>query len=905
MDVPDKLRQALADRYTLERELGQGGMATVYLAHDPRHERSVAIKVLRPELAAMLGPDRFLREVRIAANLQHPNILAVYDSGEAGGFLYYVMPYVEGPTLRDSLSQHGEMPVAEAARILRDVADALAAAHAKGVVHRDIKPENILLSGRHALVADFGVAKAVSEATGRQTLTTAGVALGTPTYMAPEQAAADPHTDHRADLYAFGVMAYEMLTGQPPFVGPTAQAVLAAHMTEPPVAVTQRRATIPPQLAQLIMRCLAKKPADRPQTAEELLPVLEMLATPSGGITPMDTQPVRAVSLAGALRRPAAKWLVAAGILVVAGAAWAVLGRGGRGPAPSPFAGAVPVQLTTSGRVSSAVPSPDGSLVAYAEQHCEEGGVCRGDLVIRETAGEGISTIVSEPGHASFPMAWSPDGRWVAFSERDVMTGKSSGLYVVPQRGGTLRRVAAGLLIFGGFVAPDTLVLTPVESERHWLRRVVASTGAVVDSVPLPVGRYAFAVVPGPTAAGGARVLVLHQDLLITDSMMLSVFDRRGRATDSLRVPAQSSVAWAGATDAVVLALPARGVSASEGAVGLVFVRRRLDGRGRFLPNADTLKASGEGLGTLSGVSADGTQLFYEVTRAGETSYWTATRLDARGALTRGRRVGSSTARLWAQVSRGGRWILTTSPAGAGLRLEVEPFDGGERHVLEPALAGFRNWAWSFRDDSLIVATDAGAGRTALTVYPLPSGAPVPRGTFDFLIDDLEGLSDGRLATLTDAGRVVRVIGRRNEVKDFPVPDSLGTLLAAAPSPVGPEFAVATFAVQGGTGTVSILRLDPDVGRYTLVARSSAFVGVYGVLSWTTDGWLHLLASGPGDQSRRLYRVRAGGGAFEAEPPIGFESNAHAGGLSRDGRRTVVTVRSQSTDIWVLRAGGK
>jgi serine/threonine protein kinase/tetratricopeptide (TPR) repeat protein len=313
VDVLDTLRRALADRYTIERELGAGGMATVYLARDLRHDRSVALKVLRPELAATLGPDRFLREVRIAANLQHPNILAVYDSGEAGGFLYYVMPYIEGPSLRDSLSQHGEMPLAEAARILRDVADALAAAHAKGVVHRDIKPENVMLSGRHALVADFGVAKAVHEATGRQTLTTAGVAMGTPTYMAPEQAAADPHTDHRADLYAFGVMAYEMLTGQPPFVGATPQAVLSAHVTEPPVPVTQRRRTIPPPLAQLIMRCLAKKPADRPQTAEELLPVLETLATPSGGITPTQTLPVR---LAGALR-DRRSWLFAGVGLVV------------------------------------------------------------------------------------------------------------------------------------------------------------------------------------------------------------------------------------------------------------------------------------------------------------------------------------------------------------------------------------------------------------------------------------------------------------------------------------------------------------------------------------------------------------------------------------------------------------
>jgi Tol biopolymer transport system component len=409
VDVLDTLRRALADRYTIERELGQGGMATVYLAHDPRHERSVAIKVLRPDLAAMLGPDRFLREVRIAANLQHPNILPVYDSGEAGGFLYYVMPYIEGPSLRDSLSQHGELPVAEAARILRDVADALTAAHAKGVVHRDIKPENIMLSGRHALVADFGVAKAVHEATGRQTLTTAGVALGTPTYMAPEQAAADPHTDHRADLYAFGVMAYEMLTGQPPFVGASPQAVLSAHVTEPPVAVTQRRPTIPPQLAQLIMRCLAKKPADRPQTAEELLPVLEMLSTPSGGITPTDTQPVQAMPPARSRRLFVAVGVAVAVIAVGLLAAQAFKRR----PLNITISDITPVTTEQGVELAPAI-SPDGREVAYVAGPL---GVLRASrLVIRGTvsvAGSGEVRLADTSLVMQMFPAWSPDGDFV------------------------------------------------------------------------------------------------------------------------------------------------------------------------------------------------------------------------------------------------------------------------------------------------------------------------------------------------------------------------------------------------------------------------------------------------------------------------------------------------------------
>jgi serine/threonine-protein kinase len=295
----DRLKAALADLYAIEEEVGSGGMATVYLAEDLKHRRKVAVKVLRSDLAAALGSERFLREIEIAAQLHHPHILPLYDSGEADGFLYYVMPYEAGQSLRDRLQREGELPVNEAVRILRDVADALVHAHGLGVVHRDIKPENILLSGRHALVTDFGVAKAVSEATGRQQLTTAGVALGTPTYMAPEQAAADPNIDHRADVYALGVLAYELLAGRPPFAGPTAQAVLAAHITEAPEPITTHRTTVPAPFADLVMRSLEKKAADRWQSAEEMLTQLEALATPSGGITPTDTRPVKAPAQLG------------------------------------------------------------------------------------------------------------------------------------------------------------------------------------------------------------------------------------------------------------------------------------------------------------------------------------------------------------------------------------------------------------------------------------------------------------------------------------------------------------------------------------------------------------------------------------------------------------------------------
>jgi serine/threonine-protein kinase len=269
------LGKALPDRYQLERELGRGGMATVYLARDLKHDRLVAIKVLQPELAASLGPERFLREIKVVAGLQHPNVLPVHDSGEAGGRLWFAMPFVQGESLRARLAREGELPVAETVRLLRDVVDALTCAHQHGIVHRDIKPDNVLLSGHHAVVADFGVAKALSAAADDAGLTSAGMAIGTPSYMAPEQAAADPHADHRADIYAVGAMAYEMLTGQPPFTGPTPQAVLAAQLTDQPRSITRIRPSVPPALASLVERCLEKRPADRWQSAEELLHRLE------------------------------------------------------------------------------------------------------------------------------------------------------------------------------------------------------------------------------------------------------------------------------------------------------------------------------------------------------------------------------------------------------------------------------------------------------------------------------------------------------------------------------------------------------------------------------------------------------------------------------------------------------
>ncbi|HXV85433.1 MAG TPA: serine/threonine-protein kinase, partial [Gemmatimonadales bacterium] len=323
-ELQSRLQAAVGATYAIQKELGGGGMSRVFLADETELGRKVVIKVLPPEMAAGVNVDRFRREIQLAAKLQHPHIVPLLTAGAQGDLLYYIMPFIQGESLRAKLAREGELPVHEVLRILKEVLDALAHAHEQGVVHRDIKPDNVLLSGKHALVTDFGVAKAVSESTGDHSLTSLGVALGTPTYMSPEQAAADPHVDHRADIYGVGAMAYEMLCGRPPFTGANVQAVLSAHITQAPDPVTRYRETVPPALNEMILRCLAKKAADRWQRAEDLIPQVDALLTPSGGVTPSGTQPVPAIEAERAARAVArtspgrvAAWFGAAALVVL------------------------------------------------------------------------------------------------------------------------------------------------------------------------------------------------------------------------------------------------------------------------------------------------------------------------------------------------------------------------------------------------------------------------------------------------------------------------------------------------------------------------------------------------------------------------------------------------------------
>ncbi|HEX6941403.1 MAG TPA: protein kinase, partial [Gemmatimonadaceae bacterium] len=398
-ELQDRLQSILGQAYRVERELGGGGMSRVFLVHELALDRKIVVKVLPPELAAGLSAERFKREIQLAARLQHPHIVPVLTASAQAGLLYYAMPFIAGESLRARLARHHELPINEVVRILRDVVDALAHAHGAGVVHRDIKPDNILMAGHHAQVTDFGVSKAVSSATDDSDLTSAGMALGTPAYMSPEQAAADPAIDHRADIYSVGAVGYELLTGRPPFAGLPPQQVLAAHLSRAPEHISNQRASVPPALAAIIMRCLEKRASDRWQSADDLLSQLEAIATPSGGMEPTARRlsPERKLD-----------WRIAAAaaaVAVVVASAWWV-----RRPDPVYVVGST-VQITNApGLELDAAISPDGQLVAYAA-----GTPGRTRIYVRQAAGGTPRALTdSSLGGARTPR-WTPDGQMLTF----------------------------------------------------------------------------------------------------------------------------------------------------------------------------------------------------------------------------------------------------------------------------------------------------------------------------------------------------------------------------------------------------------------------------------------------------------------------------------------------------------
>jgi Tol biopolymer transport system component len=664
-DLRARLQAALGPGYRVEHELGGGGMSRVFLAQEHELGRQVVVKVLPPEMAAGVNGERFRREIRLAASLQHPHIVPLLAAGHADDLVYYTMPLIDGESLRAKLAREGELPVPETVRLLRDVTDALAYAHEHGVAHRDIKPDNVLIARHHAVVTDFGVAKALSESTGKSALTSAGVALGTPAYMAPEQAVADPHTDHRCDIYAVGAVGYEMLTGRPPFMGPTPQHVMAAQVTEAPEPVTRRRATVPAALAALVMRCLEKSPADRWQSAEELLDQLEAMATPSGGSTPTGTHPVATVA-----RAP--QWLkLALGttglVIVVAGTA--VLARS---KSEVLTLGTVTQITFEPGLEIEPAISPDGKLVAYTA-----GPMSAARIYVRQSGGRPVAlTADSGPpqrrplwspdgtrilfetdadllvmpalggtprimAHRACCAAWSPDGRQVAYARSRRRLGGSperpESIYVTPPDGGPSRFIG---LVFD----PHSLTWSP---DGQWLALVSGNDQFALGAATLGnKGPSAIVLVP---AVGGAPVPV-------TDNAALNV-----------------SPAWT--PDGRHLLF----VSNRDGARDVYVVRLGSAGMPGGRPSRLTTGLNAHSIS----LSADGTRLAYSVYTS-HANVW-AISIPTDGPISADRATQVTTGNQTVEgltVSPDGRWLYFDSDRSGNANIYRMPLGGGEPERL-------------------------------------------------------------------------------------------------------------------------------------------------------------------------------------------------------------------------------
>jgi tRNA A-37 threonylcarbamoyl transferase component Bud32/tetratricopeptide (TPR) repeat protein len=459
MDLRDQLTSHLGGSLDIQRELTGGGMSRVFVAEDRALGRRIVVKVLPPDLAAGVSIERFKREIALAARLQHPHIVPLFSAGDVDGLPYFTMPLVEGESLRARLVKTGELPLNESVRLLREVASALDYAHEKGIVHRDIKPDNILLSRGSAMVTDFGVAKALSASSNAEHagMTSLGVALGTPAYMSPEQATADPQTDYRADIYAFGVLAYEILTGQPPFAGRTPQGMLAAHVTEAPENIVKRRANIPPALAALVMRCLEKRAADRPQTAQEIVHALDAINTPSGGTEPTTASvpvPVPVREASGAKRGRAIAIGAAIAAAVVAIVVWSIARKQ---PAVSPKAGSA----SSAQRVAVATfqnKTGDPSLDAV--------GAMAADWIARGLAGTGIVDVAGT----------------AADLQARAGVQLTSGSSIAEQLG---REAKAGIVITGAYYKQGDSLIFQADFTDVAAGKLVQSVGPVAS----PVGR--------------------------------------------------------------------------------------------------------------------------------------------------------------------------------------------------------------------------------------------------------------------------------------------------------------------------------------------------------------------------------------------------------------------------------
>jgi serine/threonine-protein kinase len=772
-----RLATALAGHYRLERELGAGGMATVYLAHDLRHDRKVALKVLRPELSAILGAQRFLAEIKTTANLQHPHILSLFDSGEADSLVFYVMPYVEGESLRARLTRERQLPVEEAVRIAREVADALDYAHRHGVIHRDIKPENILLHDGRALVADFGIALAAARSEGGSRMTETGMSLGTPFYMSPEQAMGEREITARSDVYALGCVTYEMLTGEPPFTGPTAQAIIARVMTEDPRPLTIQRKTIPPHVEAAVLTALSKLPADRFATAAQFA---EALSRPGVATVVTTAARVRARRARAATLAP---WIVA--LLALAGAAWSWRGR----PAPR-GTGWQYLDLGEGLAVNTITPSlalsPDGNTLAVRENGQN------GRLYVKRRS-ELHAVPVPGTERASYP-AFSPDGQWISF----IADGRLKKVRV--GEGGVTTIADSASAPFGGSAWLDDGSIVYTGPALYQLSRVPAAGGpatpVLLDSTLAGLG------VGNPSALPGGRGVLFTVCTSGCVTMGVQVLDLR---TGSHRV------------------LLGDAVSASYLPTGhLLYVRR--DGSALAAPfDLKSLRVTGPAVPVLDGVLVGTGSAFLAWSPAGTLVYLQGTSAGAELEPVRVTREGA--AAVIDTAWRGGFNSLALSPDGRRLAMGVGLASGTlgiwikqlDRGPFSRLTFGGqdRRPAWSPNGRDVAFIRDSLNGSSVYARLADGSAPDRPLARLDRQVQEVSWSPDGRWLVLrTDNGGpgAGDIVGVRTTGDSAPVPLVATSFTELHPAVSSDGRWLAYTSIESGTNEVYVRPFPTTTG---------------------------------------------------------------------------------------------
>ena len=867
-DQPLELAAILTDRYRIERQLGAGGMATVYLAHDLKLDREVALKVLRPELGAVLGSERFLAEVKITARLDHPHILTLIDSGTAGGLLYYVLPYVRGESLRDLLNRESQLGVDQALAITKQVGSALDYAHRKGVVHRDIKPENILLQEGEAMLADFGIALAVQESGGNR-LTETGLSLGTPHYMSPEQATGSRSLDARSDLYSLASVLYEMLVGEPPMTGKTVQAVIAKLLTEPAMHVRTVRNTVPEHVDAAIAKALSKVPADRFTNVSDFLRALDtaIVAAPAGNAT---TEARPAAVAPKKLRTPL---IVGAAAAVVVIGAVATLGAMGKFKRVDTSANLRErTQLTFTGNTAVPALSADGKQLAYYTKSCNAAD-CRYALDVQDV-GSTTTRHVFEGATAAYGLEWSPDRRNLLMN--GTINGRF-GTYLVSALGGTPRLITPGAATF--YAGGDSLIIGPSDpSDSAFIVRFAGIDGAVRDSVRVagPGANLASLVsIPGTT-----RFVSM---VIQPPRGLWRIHERNGTVTDKLL----NSCTCGAAASHDALWMTRAGPTAAE-----AVVRVAVDpSTGKFAQHQDTIYS---GRFTNISVTADGAMMAVD---DGSFSYSVVTATEPEllaGKIGNGAPLLSASNRVMASISPdGNRLLIERSVPGADgrdeMRLAVAPFAGGAETAIG-ATGSVRGASWIDSTTVGVYSFTPSGSRVARTdVRTGGAGAVTDRP--DSIIVSIAALADGWVWIPKGRDRVI--IERGGKRQELPKPAWFAQLTQVDVSSDGSRIAVAGWN-KGSNDTLRVDVAPISGGNFQPWAQSFA---EQGQIMWLNDGSVAFTVWS-GTDAATIYKL-SGPGARTTVGAIPHVANAVS--LSRDLKRATVAWREHKGDAWMYR----